>query len=219
MERIEGAAVGPYPGSVYLWPLRLHYRQNSAQKTWDFMKMHDSVSILLFSSSRKSLVSVRQFWPAVYAGAVERCFPGSLVAAAQDAPPELLPALPGSAGVTVELCSGLVDQPGLSLEQVACKEAWEEYGYCLAPSDLRLVATYRSGVGLTGSSQTMFYAEVTDAQGRPGGDLAEGELIEVVHVPLDGAQAFADDPNIPKTLGVIFGVSWFLSQVAPSLGL
>nr|XP_023417853.1 uridine diphosphate glucose pyrophosphatase isoform X2 [Cavia porcellus] len=168
-----------------------YFFQNGAQKSWDFMKTHDSVAILLFNSSRKSLVLVRQFRPAVYAG------------------------------VTVELCSGLVDQPGLSLEQVACKEAWEECGYCLAPSDLRRVATYRSGVGLTGSSQTMFYAEVTDAQqSGPGGGLAEeGELIEVVHLPLDGAQAFAEDPDIPKTLSVIFGISWFLSQVAPSLGL
>ena len=82
------------------------------------------------------------------------------------------------------------------------------------------VSTRRSGVGLTGSSQTMFYAEVTDSQrSGPGGGLAEeGELIQVVHLPLDGAQAFADDPDVPKTLGVIFGISWFLSCVAPGLG-
>lgn len=30
MERIEGAAVGPCPSSIYLCPLRLHYRQVSA---------------------------------------------------------------------------------------------------------------------------------------------------------------------------------------------
>ncbi|KAF6268954.1 nudix hydrolase 14 [Rhinolophus ferrumequinum] len=130
-------------------------------------------------------------------------------------------ALPGSVGVTYELCAGLVDQPGFSLEEVACREAWEECGYRLAPSDLRRVATYKSGVGVTGSSQTMFYAEVTDAQREgPGGGLAEeGELIEVTHLPLDGAQAFADNPDVPKTLGVIFGVSWFLNCVAPGLGL
>lgn len=82
------------------------------------------------------------------------------------------------------------------------------------------VSTRRSGVGLTGSSQTMFYAEVTDAQrGGPGGGLAkEGELIEVVHLPLAGAQAFSDNPDVPKTLGVIFGISWFFSCVAPGLG-
>ncbi|XP_014646075.1 PREDICTED: uridine diphosphate glucose pyrophosphatase isoform X2 [Ceratotherium simum simum] len=183
------------------------------------MKTHDSVTILLFNSSRRSLVLVKQFRPAVYVGEVERHFPGSLTAMDQDRPRELQAALPGSAGVTYELCAGLVDQPGLSLEEVACKEAWEECGYQLAPSDLRRVTTYKSGVGLTGSSQTMFYAEVTDAQrGGPGGGLAEeGELIEVVHLPLDGAQAFAYDPDVPKTLGVIFGISWFLSCVAPGL--
>ncbi|XP_065728770.1 uridine diphosphate glucose pyrophosphatase NUDT14 [Phocoena phocoena] len=220
MERIEGAAVGRCAASPYLLPLTLHYRQNGTQKSWDFMKTHDSVTILVFNSSRRSLVLVKQFRPAVYAGEVERLFPGSLAAVDQDRPRELQPALPGSAGVTYELCAGLVDQPGLSLEEVACKEVWEECGYHLAPSGLRRVATYKSGVGLTGSSQTMFYAEVTDAQqGGPGGGLAEeGELIEVVHLPLDGAQAFADDPDVPKTLGVIFGISWFLSHVAPGLG-
>lgn len=81
--------------------------------------------------------------PAVYAGEVERRFPGSLTAVDQDGPRELQAALPGSAGVTFELCAGLLDQPGLSLEEVACKEAWEECGYRLAPSDLRRVATYK----------------------------------------------------------------------------
>nr|XP_055189515.1 uridine diphosphate glucose pyrophosphatase NUDT14 isoform X2 [Nyctereutes procyonoides] len=208
MERIEGAAVGRCAASPYLRPLTLHYRQNGAQKSWDFMKTHDSVAILMFNSSQQSLVLVKQFRP------------GSLAAVDQDRPQELQAVLPGSAGVTYELCAGLVDQPGLSLEEVACSEAWEECGYRLAPSDLRRVATYKSGVGLTGSSQTMFYAEVTDGQrGGPGGGLAEeGELIEVVHLPLDGARAFADDPDVPKTLGVIFGISWFFSCVAPDLG-
>lgn len=92
-------------------------------------------------------------------------------------------------------------------------------GACVDPS-AHAVSTCRSGVGLSSSSQTMFYAEVTDAHQRgPGGGLAEeGELIEVVHLPLDGARAFADNPDVPKTLGVIFGISWFFSCVAPGLG-
>lgn len=80
---------------------------------------------------------------AVYANEVERHFPGSLAAMDQDRPQVLPGALPGSVGVTYELCAGLVDQPGLSLEEVACREAWEECGYRLAPSDLRRVATYK----------------------------------------------------------------------------
>ncbi|XP_048969519.1 uridine diphosphate glucose pyrophosphatase NUDT14 isoform X9 [Canis lupus dingo] len=143
MERIEGAAVGRCAASPYLRPLTLHYRQgpptcptrrqrpaapvwllpcpqpvacsecpasstpgqNGAQKSWDFMKTHDSVAILMFNSSQQSLVLVKQFRP------------------------------------------GLVDQPGLSLEEVACSEAWEECGYRLAPSDLRRVATYKGSGG------------------------------------------------------------------------
>lgn len=89
---------------------------------------------------------------------------------------------------------------------------------CVAGS-VEAISTCRSGVGLTGSSQTMFYAEVTDAQrDGPGGGLAEeGELIEVVHLPLEGARSFAEDPDVPKTLSVIFGISWFFSCVAPGL--
>ncbi|XP_022361052.1 uridine diphosphate glucose pyrophosphatase [Enhydra lutris kenyoni] len=224
MERIEGAAVGRCATSPYLRPFTLHYRQNGTHKSWDFMKTHDRAAVLVFSSSQQSLVLVKQFRPGeasgtVYVGKVERHFPGSLAAMDHDGGRELRVALPGSVGVTHELCAGLVDQPGLSLEEVACTEAWEECGYRLSPSDLRRAATYKSGVGLTGSSQTMFYAEVTDAQreGLGGGLAEEGELIEVVHLPLDGARAFADDPAVPKTLGVIFGISWFFSRVAPGL--
>ncbi|XP_011385777.2 uridine diphosphate glucose pyrophosphatase-like [Pteropus vampyrus] len=143
MERIEGAAVGRCAASPYLRPFTLHYRQNGTQKSWDFMKTHDSVTVLLFNSSQRSLVLVKQFRPAVYASEAERNFPGCLAALDQDQPRLLPGALPGSAGVTYELCAGLVDQPGLSLEEVACKEAREECGYDLAPADLQRVATYK----------------------------------------------------------------------------
>ncbi|XP_055449217.1 uridine diphosphate glucose pyrophosphatase NUDT14 isoform X2 [Psammomys obesus] len=142
MERVEGVSVGFCAHSPYLRPLTLHYRQDGIQKSWDFMKTHDSVTILMFNSSQRSLVLVKQFRPAVYAGEVERHFPGSLAAVDQDQPKQLEPALPGSVGVMVELCAGIVDQPGLSLEEVACKEAWEECGYHLVPTDLRRIATY-----------------------------------------------------------------------------
>ncbi|XP_074182875.1 uridine diphosphate glucose pyrophosphatase NUDT14 isoform X2 [Rhinolophus sinicus] len=134
---------------------------NGTQKSWDFMKTHDSVTILLFNSSQRSLVLVKQFRPAVYASEVERHFPGSLAAMDQDRPQVLPGALPGSVGVTYELCAGLVDQPGLSLEEVACREAWEECGYRLAPSDLRRVATYKSlrKLGLE-TPQTAFPSKV-----------------------------------------------------------
>uniref|UniRef100_A0A8C5LFS9 Nudix hydrolase domain-containing protein n=1 Tax=Jaculus jaculus TaxID=51337 RepID=A0A8C5LFS9_JACJA len=173
MEHVDRVAVSRCVRSLYLRPLTLQYRQNGVQ----------NVTILMFNSSQKSLVLVKQFRP----GEVEYHFPGSLTAVDEDQPQNLQQALPGL------FCAGIVDQPWLSLKEVACKEAWEECGGLAG-----------SVVGLTGSRQTMFYTEVTD----------EGQLIEVVHLPLDEAQ-----PLISKILGIIFAVSWFFSQVAPSVHL
>uniref|UniRef100_A0A8C4VLW6 Nudix hydrolase 14 n=1 Tax=Gopherus evgoodei TaxID=1825980 RepID=A0A8C4VLW6_9SAUR len=77
----------------------------------------------------------------------------------------------------------------------------------------------RSGVGVTGSKQTLFYAEVTDQMktGEGGGQPEEGELIEVVEVPLQDSMKFAFDEHFPKTMGIIFSFMWFQSNVALKL--
>lgn len=61
--------------------------------------------------------------------------------------------------------------------------------------------------------------QVTDAQcGGPGGGLAEKrELTEVVHLTLNGTQAFVEDLDVPKTLGIVSGISSFLSDGAPEV--
>lgn len=76
---------------------------------------------------------------------------------------------------------------------------------------------HRSGVGVTGSKQTMFYVEVSDENrvGEGGGKPQEGELIEVVKVPLHEAMTFAFDESIPKTMGVIFSFIWFHNNMSP----
>lgn len=75
----------------------------------------------------------------------------------------------------------------------------------------------RSGVGVTGAKQTMFYAEVSDDNcvSPGGGEPNEGELIEVVKVPLHEAMTFAYDERIPKTMGVIFSFIWFHNNMSP----
>lgn len=63
-----------------------------------------------------------------------------------------------------------------------------------------------------------FCAEVTAAYGGgPGRVAEEGELTEVTHLPVRGAQIFAEDRQVPKTFSVIFGISWLLSHVAPEV--
>ncbi|KAG6933266.1 nudix hydrolase 14 [Chelydra serpentina] len=219
MEAIEELALAPCAASEYLRPFRLRYRQNGTKKFWDFMRTHDSVSILIFNSSRQCFVVVKQFRPAVYMCEMERHRPQDFQSKDQDSWCPLLDPLPATEGVTYELCAGIVDKPGLSLEEIACNEVLEECGYDVPITNLKRITSYRSGVGVTGSKQTLFYAEVTDQMktGEGGGQPEEGELIEVVEVPLQDSMKFAFDEDFPKTMGVIFSFMWFQSNVA--LGL
>nr|XP_009673871.1 PREDICTED: uridine diphosphate glucose pyrophosphatase isoform X3 [Struthio camelus australis] len=125
------------------------------------MRTHDSVSILIFNTSRQCFVVVKQFRP--------------------DGDSELLQSN--------------------------------------KPAHLDFCKNERSGVGVTGSRHTLFYAEVTDQMktGEGGGQSEEGELIEAVEIPLEDSMKFAFDENLPKTPGVIFGFVWFQNNIAPKL--
>ncbi|KAG5857704.1 hypothetical protein ANANG_G00022210 [Anguilla anguilla] len=237
MEQINNIEVVPCTSSNYMKPFRVHYSQNGTRKSWDFMRTHDSVSILIFNTSSHCFILVKQFRPAVYMCEWEKHQPapaGEEAGGAGDAADAAgeekasgagdvadaekrsrLP--PPSAGVTYELCAGLVDKPALSLEEIARQEVLEECGYDVPVAKLRRITSYRSGVGVTGARQTMFYVEVSDEDcvGEGGGEPQEGELIEVVKVPLLEAMNFAYDENIPKTMGVIFSFLWFHSNMAP----
>ncbi|XP_062432686.1 uridine diphosphate glucose pyrophosphatase NUDT14 [Rhea pennata] len=219
MEAIEELVIQPCASSLYLRPFRLCYRQNGTKKVWDFMRTHDSVSILIFNTSRQCFVVVKQFRPAVYMCEVERHCPQVFQNQDKENFCHLEDPLPAVVGVTYELCAGIVDKPDLSLEEIAREEVLEECGYCVPVTDLRKITSYRSGVGVTGSRHTLFYAEVTDQMKirEGGGQPEEGELIEVVEIPLEDSTKFAFDESIPKTPGVIFGFVWFQSNIAPKL--
>nr|XP_056707735.1 uridine diphosphate glucose pyrophosphatase NUDT14 [Euleptes europaea] len=219
MEALEGLALGPCAASLYLQPLRLRYRQNGVSKIWDFMRTHDSVSILIFNTSRQCFVVVKQFRPAVYMSEMVQHFPQDFESNCPENWRPLEGRLPASVGVTYELCAGIVDKPELSLEEIARQEVLEECGYDVPLASLKRITSYRSGVGVTGSKQTLFYAEVTDEMksGKGGGCPEEGELIEVVEIPLQDSMDFAFDETFPKTMGVMFCFMWFRSNVAPKL--
>ncbi|XP_066468416.1 uridine diphosphate glucose pyrophosphatase NUDT14 [Tiliqua scincoides] len=219
MESVEGLSLGPCAASLYLRPLRLRYRQNGVSKTWDFMRTHDSVSILIFNTSRQCFVVVKQFRPAVYMCEMERQYPQDFASNDQESWRPLPTHLPASAGVTYELCAGIVDKPGLSLEEIASEEVLEECGYEVPPASLKKVVSYRTGVSVTGTKHTLFYGEVTDEMkiSDGGGRPKEGELIEVVEVPLQDSMSFAFDDSCPKTIGITFAFMWFQNTIAPKL--
>ncbi|XP_063003733.1 uridine diphosphate glucose pyrophosphatase NUDT14 [Elgaria multicarinata webbii] len=219
MESIKELALGPCAASQYLRPFRLRYSQNGVSKIWDFMRSHDSVAILIFNTSRQCFVVVKQFRPAVYMCEMERKCPQDFETKIQETWCPLPDVLPASVGITYELCAGIVDKPELSLEEIACKEVIEECGYEVPVDSLKRITSYRSGVGVTGSKQTLFYTEVTDEMkvSEGGGRPEEGELIEVVEIPLQDSINFAFDETVTKTTGIIASFMWFQTNMAPKL--
>ena len=64
IDKVTNITYGPLPqDSPYVKPFRFHYTQNGKEKSWDLLKVHDSVSIIIFNVTRKVLVFVKQFRP------------------------------------------------------------------------------------------------------------------------------------------------------------
>lgn len=64
MESIKDIRFGPLPAdSPYVKPFRMYYKQNNVEKNWDLLKVHDSVTIIIFNVTRQKLVFVKQFRP------------------------------------------------------------------------------------------------------------------------------------------------------------
>lgn len=84
---------------------------------------------------------------------------------------------------------------------------------------LEVITSYYTSVGHGGSEQTLFYCEVTDSmlsKEAGGGNQAEGELIDIVYVPLDEAKAMTG-PEWPKTASLCFAFTWFELYKKPLL--
>ncbi|KAG0712896.1 Uridine diphosphate glucose pyrophosphatase [Chionoecetes opilio] len=199
----------PGHGGLY-WPVALA-TTDKVNKVWDLVSLHDSVSVILFNTDRQKLVMVRQFRPAVYYSGIpkearqasEGCIDTSKY--------------PARSGLTLELCAGIVDKQG-SLEEGVRLEALEECGYDVPLKNFEHVKTFRSGVGVSGDRQTMFYAEVTDKMkvSEGGGLEEEGELIDVVEMSVPEVKDFLSKPEVLAPAGFLYAISWFLLHKAPA---
>ncbi|XP_050085085.1 uridine diphosphate glucose pyrophosphatase NUDT14-like [Anopheles aquasalis] len=209
MNNITDIHYGPLPAdSPYVKPFRFHYTQNGKQKSWDLLKVHDSVSIVIFNVTRRKLVFVKQFRPAVYHGIIsgDGVEPGSIDM--NKYPPEI--------AVTMELCAGIIDKP-ISIAEIAREEILEECGYDVPVDRIEQIIRYRSGVGTSGAEQTLFYTEVTDADkvSSAGGGV-DDEIIDVVEYGIEEArQLTAKGTVITSPPSFLFGLMWFLANRAP----
>ena len=120
---------------------------------------------------------------------------------------------PFSEGVTYELCAGIIDK-NVSLASLMKQEILEECGYNVPEEKLQEVVSFRGGVGSTGSVQTFFFAEVTDEMrvSEGGGNLHEGERIEVFYLPLEKSKEFLFDSTKQKPAGLMFAFMWYFNK-------
>ena len=114
--------------------------------------------------------------------------------------------------ITVELCAGIVDKSGKSLEQIAREEVEEECGF--RTKSIECIQTFRSSIGTGGQNMTLFYAEVSeeDRVSAGGGLPQEGELIEVVELPLDQIKQFLGQSCVNSPSFTLYGLQWFLAN-------
>ncbi|XP_078000933.1 uridine diphosphate glucose pyrophosphatase NUDT14-like [Glandiceps talaboti] len=203
-DRISDVHILPCSDSKYIKPFTINYTQNGEQKKWDYTKVHDSVIIMIFNVTRKVFVMVKQFRPAVYVSKVE---------IANDKVDT--DKYPGSIGMTYELCAGIVDKQ-CSLQELAAAEVLDETGYAVPADKIEKVSSYRAGVGTSGSRQTLFYTEVTDDMrvSEGGGLKEEGELIDVVDIPLKDSRQFLNDESKDKPGALLYAFMWFYENKA-----
>lgn len=120
---------------------------------------------------------------------------------------------PFSEGVTYELCAGIIDK-NMSLAGLMKQEILEECGYDVPEENLQEVVSFRGGVGSTGALQTVFFTEVTDEMcvSKGGGNLQEGEQIEVFYLPLEKSREFVFDATKHKPAGLMFAFMWYFNK-------
>ncbi|XP_076443074.1 uridine diphosphate glucose pyrophosphatase NUDT14-like isoform X1 [Babylonia areolata] len=206
MEKIANVTVRPCQQSKFIKPLTIDYTQNGIQKAWDAIDVHNSVAILTFNKTREQFVFVKQFRPAVYLKDVTTHKDEDGVERVDT------DKFPGSMGLCLELCAGILDKSH-SAQETAQLELMEECGYKVPLDSIQKITTFRGGVGSSGSLQTLFYAEVTDAMqvGKGGGLAEEGEMIEVVHMSVEEGQKLIFDETVNRPSGLLFGLMWFFS--------
>lgn len=66
MQDLKDVYMTPLPVSPYVKPMRMYYTQNGNSKNWDLLEVHDSVAVIIYNLSTRSLILVKQFRPGKY---------------------------------------------------------------------------------------------------------------------------------------------------------
>jgi len=205
ISKITSVKVEPIVSSQYVRPMRFHFNLDGVQRTWDILRLHDSVQIILYHKDRRALVFVKQFRPSVYLTRVPLDKNGGYDSIDWSQ-------YPSSLGYTFELCAGILDKDK-SAAETAREEVLEECGFDVPLKKIERVTSYRSGIGVTGASATMFYAEIDDSMKVSEGGGVEDETIVLEYVPVEnGKERLLYDEGLQRPSSLLFGVMWFYDK-------
>ncbi|MBD3790432.1 MAG: NUDIX hydrolase [Campylobacterales bacterium] len=183
--KIENFSLRPLEDARYVKTALATYHQDGIPKQWEVVQAHDSVAVLIYHEERDAFILVKQFRPAVF--------------------------INNNHGVSIELCAGIVDK-AMSLEQIAKEEIEEECGFAVPLEKIERVTSFYTSVGFAGSKQTLYVARVNEVMRVSAGGGVEGELIEVIELPLKEAEEMMYDETITKTPGLLFAFMWWFAQ-------
>ena len=176
----------PLEAPHYVRPVRILYTQNGRELSWEAVKSHDSVAILLYHTEKEAFLLVKQFRPPVHMNHPEHLF-------------------------TYELCAGIVDKKA-PLLQIAKEEIDEECGYDVPPEKIEKITSFFTNVGISGGRQHLYFAEIDESMRVHDGGGIHTEEIILEWVPLTEANAFVFDENRAKTPGLMFAFYWFMKH-------
>jgi UDP-sugar diphosphatase len=170
----------------FIHPVKVSFNQNGKDKTWEAVRSHDSVAILLYHQEKNAFLLVKQFRAPVYLNDINKTY-------------------------TYELCAGLVDKDK-SLIEIAKEEIDEECGYDVALSDIQKVTSFFTNVGISGGCQHLFFAKINESMKIHEGGGINDEQIELHFLPIEKSDELIFDESKAKTPGLMFSFYWFLKN-------
>ncbi|MCT7582813.1 NUDIX domain-containing protein [Aliarcobacter butzleri] len=183
---IENLEISTLEDTKFIKPLKVTFNLNGKKKTWEAVRSHDSVSILLYHTQKNAILLVKQFRVPVYLNDKSQTF-------------------------TYELCAGLVDKEK-SLEEIAIEEIDEECGYEVNKKDIQKVTSFFTNVGISGAKQHLYFSKIDESIKIHDGGGVNDEQIELYFLPINSIDEFIFDESKAKTPGLIFSLYWFLKN-------
>ena len=183
---ITNFSVIPQHANKFVQQVQLSYSQDGNKRTWEAIKSHESVAVLLYHTEKHAFLLVKQFRPPVYMNYKQHL-------------------------CTYELCAGHVDKKA-SMKQIIREEINEECGYDVPLGKIEKINSFFTNVGITGSQQHLFYATIDRSMRVHAGGGVNNEQIILEFIPLAKAKSFLFNEDLAKTPALMFSFYWYFEQ-------